>query len=450
MSHRESGTSSDELSRSEAAESEPVPANHALRRAIICLILLGGSVSLFGILLVNRPMPPITDGATPPQRVPVVKALLMEVPRQWTGFGIVEAVASADVPARVGATVLEIPGSVLAGAQVSAGDLLILLDESDFARAAEAAQEAMLSIDASLTSLDIEEKSLSERLVVLSKEQEIAQADVLRVSRAFEQGVANEREVEHARKLELAAESALIALRQSAMLIAPRRQELTAKHNGQQAALARAQLDVTRCRIVSPLDGVLQRMDLEVGEAVAPGSMIARVVDPRAVEVAVALPASARESVRVGDEVQIVDGDTVIVGGQVARVNPEDDSLAHTMTVWVDIAKSDASGSPLAPKSFVEAIVVTREQRQRTVVPRRSVRGERVFVVESEELRALPVVVAYTYRGEIPQSGLADREWLVLELPLPSGTLVALDGTRNYQPGAKVLAEEPGAGVSTK
>jgi multidrug efflux pump subunit AcrA (membrane-fusion protein) len=222
------------------------------------------------------------------------------------------------------------------------------------------------------------------------------------------------------------------------------------------SALGQARASLERCTIASPISGVLQSFSLEIGENVMPGQPVARVVDDSRVEVPITLPAAARASVKRGDRVRITssrvparmrgsDGSEVI--SAVSRIEPEDDAVSRTMTVYAEVAQSDATGIMLAPGDFAEAIVESPPDGVRTVVPRRSVRAERVLVVREGMLSSMPVKVEYAFRGEVDGMSTGDLEWLVLAEPLPAGTLVVIDGSRTYSPGALVtplMDDEPG------
>lgn len=73
------------------------------------LILLVVAVGVFRWLERTRPEPGQVDPESIRPRVAVLELRPMAVERTWTGFGTARAMDAADVPARVTATVLEIP-----------------------------------------------------------------------------------------------------------------------------------------------------------------------------------------------------------------------------------------------------------------------------------------------------------------------------------------------------
>ncbi len=429
----------------EAAPPRAGRTSGALLRAGASVGILTLAVVAFGYLVATRPQPPKGAHGESVDRVPVIEVIRAEVPRQWVGFGTVGALVSAEVPSRVGATVAELPAEFQTGAEVAAGDLLVRLDDSDFTAAAEIAGDNLKSIAAELASLEVERGSLAARLLLAEQELELAATDERRAREAAAVGSVTAREVDRVQGARLVTERAVLLLRESLQQCAPRADALAARHAAQTAALSRAADDVERCRILSPISGTLSVCNLEVGESVAPGQWVARVVDASRVEVPVALPASARGVVAVGDSVRFVDGQETLAESTIARISPEDDATDRTMSVWVEVDRRDSQVRGLAPGAFVEAMVTGTAAELRSVLPRRAVRNERVLVLDGERLRPQPVRVAYGFHGRLNESGIDDQEWLVLEDALPEGTLVAIDASRTLRPGRRVVGELPGA-----
>lgn len=415
-------------------------------RTLVAVGAIGGSLALLVVFAMTRPLPSLVDGAGREQPVAVFHVRSVQVPRQWMGYGIVRAVDSADVPARVAGVVVEVNPEVREGSVIPAGTLLVKLDDQDALRAQQAAEQQLASIDAQLQSLAVEESALRDRVRLAQEEVTLAQADEQRVRDALKLGAAAPREVDRARQTVIGIERAFIVLREAMDQVLPRRAALQAQDAVQQTLRDTARTTVQRCRVVSPVAGVVQRFDPEVGENITAGQVVARVVDTSRLEVPVRLPSSARGFVAIGDPVRL---DTVgqvprTVIASVSRIEPEDSAAERTMVVHVDIPKR-AGSLGLAPGEFVEAAVDAVDPVQHSVVPRRSVRSERVMAVQDGRLVGVPVVVSHSYTGALEGSGVDDREWIVLGEQLPDGLVISVDGGRSIVPGARVRAIEPGA-----
>jgi len=449
------------------APRETPPSSPLVGRVMIALAILLVSVVIFVVLVMTRPLPAAGSGRGAPIPVPVVEPPMMSLPRQWLGYGVVRPINSANVSARVASSVVDVPARLKVGEPVAAGEVLVRLDDADYRRSVDSAQQQLASLDAQLGALEVERTGLQERVKLAEADLELARDDERRVSDAAAAGAIAPREVDRARGAVLAAERLLSQLRESLGMMVPRKTSLQAQQEAAASALGQARASLERCTVASPISGVLQSFSLEIGENVMPGQPVARVVDDSRVEVPITLPAAARASVKRGDRVRITssrvparmrgaEGSEVI--SAVSRIEPEDDAVSRTMTVYAEVAQADVKGIVLAPGDFAEAIVESPPEGTRTVVPRRSVRAERVLMVRDGTLASMPVKVEYAFRGTVEGLSTGDLEWLVLAEPLPKGTLVVIDGSRTYSPGAlvtplmgaeSVRAPESGAGTST-
>lgn len=413
-----------------------------LLRAGVSIAFIAAGIGIYVWLYETRPQPPASDPSqTGRLRLLVTEPVEQPVGRRFRAFGQARALNVADVPARVSATVAELHPNYREGATVAAGEPLVTLDDSDFKRQLAMADEALKGLDAQLAMLDLDERSLKRALELAEEESKITQDDLERVRNAAAQQAAQAREVDRARAAAILAERALVVAREAVNKLPIQRTALSAEKARQQAAREIAQSAVERSVIRSPMAGTIQTAQLDVGEMAAPGVVVARVVDPAAIEIPVLLPALSREFIRAGDRVALrADrAGAQSVDARVTRIAPEDDPATRTMTVY-----AEAPGSAqLAPGVFVEAEVAATSTEVRTLVPRRAFSGGRIVVIRDGVAHDLAVEVEFTFTGALSPA-LPDTEWVVLREPLPHGTLVVLDGSRRIREGAPVIAVRPG------
>ena len=326
------------------------------------------------------------------------------------------------------------------GTAVTAGQFLVQLDDQDFRRVLDLSNQQLAAIDAQLSSLMVEETGLEARAKLAKEDVALARADEQRVRDAVESGAAAQREIDRARQMTLVVDRAELLLREALNQIVPKRAALFAQNEIQKTIRENAQKNVDRCRITSPIAGILQRFDLELGENVMSGQVVARVVDIGSVEILIRMPASARGTVRVGDPVviEVVGQIPRFARASIDRIEPEDDPIERTMAVYVEMRQATDSVDRLSPGEFVEALVESPDATARTVIPRRSMRADRVLEFVDGTLRSRPIVVSHSYKGAIDSSGVSDVEWIVLKEPLAEGTVLAVDGGRTVSPGARV------------
>ena len=98
------------------------------------------------------------------------------------------------------------------------------------------------------------------------------------------------------------------------------------------ALLALREEKVDRLSVRAGMDGVLQLMDVEVGQLVAPGDELARVSDPTRLKAELKIPETLVNDVAVGQRAE-VDTRNGVIEGEVSRIDP----AAIEGTVLVDV-----------------------------------------------------------------------------------------------------------------
>jgi RND family efflux transporter MFP subunit len=348
-----------------------------------------------------------------------------------------------DIPARVTATVIEMPPGIDAGAHVAAGQVIARLDDADFARQVEISTQVIADLESQLNRLAIEETSWTERVKLVTEDVALVQAEFNRVKDAAERGAAKQREVDLARQALIAVIRAEVAAKEEFDKIPARRTSLQAQKTAQEAQLRLARQNLERCTIASPINGILEAVDVELGENALVGTRIARVVSIAHIEIPIQLPAGARSDIALGDEVLIHATGASVQSWHAAltRISPEDDAATRTLTVFAEVHQQpDADASMLAPGSFVRAIVTARDAQPRWVVPRRSLQGDRILLVRDGRVLGRNVRVDFSLEAEFPQFGVPDRHWIVLLDQLASGDQVVLNATRSLIDGSPAHA----------
>ncbi len=411
-----------------------------MRAAIAGALLILGLV-IFQVLASTKPIVPEIDADQLHQRVRYFTAQPVPVQRQWIGYGTAEAINSANIPARVTATVTRVLPEAREGTSVIQGQVLVELDDSDFANQLKIAEQNLSAVDARLAELDNTESSLKQQLDIQTRDMKLAQDELARIKEMFGAAAANQKDLDASERAALSSERNKIQIEESLSAIGPRRNQLQAEKAGlvSSADIARKNLD--RCLIKSPIDGVIQEVDVEVGENLAPGQRVARVVDVDHIQTPLSLSASARSHVRVGDQVKLVstaDAD-LSWDGEVTRIAPEDDAATRTFAAYVEVpADTSDDKTKLAPGVFVSGVVMESNVLPRIAVPRRSIRTERVMLIRDNLIHSSEVAEAFAYEGTLPTFGLPDKQWAVLASGVEPGDRVVLNPTRSLSDGQQV------------
>ena len=301
-----------------------------VRRASLSLGIVLGAIVLVIWMVRTRPVAASRAPDERPVPVAVMEVSPMQAVRGIRGYGTVRALESADVAARVEGVVVALGPGVREGVRVEKGAVLIELDGDDANRQLQAALQSLAALRAQKQGLDIEERALADSLRLAGEELKLAREDVARVEAAFADGVALQRELDRARTAALAADRGLSMAREALEMVAPRREALAAQGEAQSEAAERARLSVERSTIVAPIAGILQSLPVEPGETVAPGRVVARIVEPSRLEVPIALPASSRGALAAGQRVQVMEASGALVEGSLTRLAPEDDPVARS------------------------------------------------------------------------------------------------------------------------
>ncbi|MHC4083067.1 MAG: efflux RND transporter periplasmic adaptor subunit [Planctomycetota bacterium] len=412
----------------------------AVTQTVVVLVVLAAAVGVYGLLVKTRPLPTKSDEPPAPRRVEVMQARAVPVRRQWQGFGTAAARDKADIPAEVSTVVVEIPPHIVVGAEVEQGEMLCRLDDTDFVAQQEISSQRITDIEAQLAQLVFEESSWKRRVELAEQDVKLAADDYERVKEAFAKNAARQREVDQVQKALLAAVRVEVAAREQFDRISPRRSQLQAQKAEQEAALRLAKKNVERCTIRSPLTGIIASGDIEVGESVAPGQRIGYVVSLANVEVPLRLPSSARAEVAVGDEVMLSSDDPAGQSwvGEVTRISPADDASTRTLAVYVELEQDPDDPGRLAPGRFVMGTVVSQLAELRFVVPRRSLLGDRLLVIEDGVVRSQSVSVDFHIQGQFEELGVIAEQWAVLAEPLIDGSKVVVNAARSLSEGLKV------------
>jgi len=286
--------------------------------------------------------------------------------------GRVEALHSAALSAEVGGRVVRLP--VEKGARVSAGDLLLQIDD----RVAQAQLQ----------------------------QAEVEHADAVREERRF---------------TELRSTGAVSTSDYERVVM---RRELAA------AVRTAAQTAVDRCRIESPIGGILDGRDIEVGEYVVEGVPVLRVVDVARVKIAVDVPEDSIDAVRTGMTIPFrrAGANAEPRRGEVVFAAETADAATHTFRVELE---ADNSGGRLKPGMLVNVPLQRAVRENAIVAPLHSIvpkRGDDVVFLAQDGRAAARVVRI---------DGIIDSD-AVIASGLEAGDALIVAGQRALQDGQRI------------
>ncbi len=247
------------------------------------------------------------------------------------------------------------------GHHVAADDVILELSNPEVERAAIDAENALRRAEAELESLRV--TLLSSELDQRARRAEVdadyvraslqAEADQelsekglvseiqLRSSEAMAEALATRQEIE-GQRLEMNAEA-------NRAFLAAKRAEVE-----QQRALYRLRSDQLEALAVrAGIAGVVQDVPVEIGQQVAPGTMLAKVAEPTHLQAELRVPATRARDVQPGQAVS-VDTRNGLVDGTVTRVDPSVQEGSVMVEVRLDGALPDGARPDMAVDGAIQ------------------------------------------------------------------------------------------------
>lgn len=275
--------------------------------------------------------------------------------------GVLQAgptVSGALMPEREAVLRAQVGGSVLQtyvdqGQAVRAGQTLARIEAGGL-------QDVYLSARAGVTSA--------------SNNADIARRELARSEKLLAAGAIAERDIEQARRANIAANAALADA---------------------QARLATARKQVGNTVITSPINGIVSERPVSAGDVVQQGALLVTVVDPSSMRLEGSVPAEQLSQVRVGAPVTFTvngyPGRTF--GGKVIRVNPTADPATRQVRIVISIPNAEGrlvgglfANGRLASESHSGMVVPASAVDSRSNVPA-------VFRIKGGKVERVPVTL---------------------------------------------------------
>jgi RND family efflux transporter MFP subunit len=352
----------------------------------IAVLVAGAAVLKWQIL--SRP---VLADQEPRSYVPLVEVLPLipeTVRLQVEANGVVEAEDPLPLAPEVGGRVVGIAEDLVEGGRVAAGEVLFRIDPADAGTSLAAAEAAL---EGARAALELEEAAAA---AAVADWNELGDGEPGALVR---------------REPQLAAARAELAARE--------------------AARDRAARDLARCAVRAPFDARVQAVDLALGQILAPGVPVARLLPADTAWLRLPLPLHELGHLGIqpgatglGAPVQVsaeMGGGTVRREGRLERLRPDLDPASRMLHGLVRIEQPfGTDGLPaLPPGVFARAVLAGRSVDGLFRVPRLAMReGDVVHLADDEDRLVIrPVrVLQWTADAALVEEGLAAGERLVL------------------------------------
>jgi RND family efflux transporter MFP subunit len=333
----------------------------------VVVLVVGLLITVLLVKLNNKP-----ERVTPPASRPVVTAFTVTAemePVHVQSFGSVKAKRSVTIVPQVSGEVVAKSAAFEAGGFVKAGQVLLRVDDTDYA------------------------------LAVANARATVAQAEY-NLAMAQEEAAVAGQEWD---RMDRAGEPSPLVLREPQLKLA------AANLKAAEAALAQAEVNLARCTMTAPFDGRVLNSDVDVGQYLRAGAAIGTVYATALAEITVSVPDTDLDWLNVGTGDDRA-GATVDVSvefggtrhhwiGHAMRFGGAVDARSRLVPVVIEVAnpyRSDGNRPPLVEGMFVEVTFNTLPQPGSVTVPRTAVRpGDKVWVIgEGNKLDIRSVTVA--------------------------------------------------------
>lgn len=393
------------------------------------------------------------DRVPPPPVVSVVEARQMTVPVMAEPIGTTRALQEVSIRARVRGFLKEI--HFQEGADVKKGQLLFVIDEAPFKAELAAARAKLEQAEAALKKAqDSKSREVATAQVALSRSLlELAEVEERREQTLYKRNASSLEEVQRKQALRKKDAAQVDADKASldqatadydTSIVAAKADVDAAK-----AKVVNAEIDLSYCRLSSPIDGRIGLAEVKLGNLVGPATSggnadytelaVIRQLDPMGVDMQVA----SRYLDRVTQ--LIVQGLAVEVyrpglQGEEARRHPGkatviDNTIDPTTSTFRVQAEVPNPKKILLPGEYVKVDAKVGEVRDAVVVPEQAViggqAGPSVYTVDEQGKVSVAMVKAtFVYEG-----------LRVLESGIQPGQKVVVEGLQLVRPGITVKAE---------
>jgi len=351
--------------------------------ALVTLII----VLAFSIVDKKSALQAEQDAAIKQERPPVNTVVMATEPTTIADRlnlpGTIEPWTKLELAAEIAGTVEKL--AVKEGDSVSKGDVLLQIDASDYRIALDRAEAAF----------------------------RLAKADLERDKTVYDKGVIPTAELD---------------ARQTAMQ--------TAK-----ADFDNAKLQLDRCTITAPMDGIVRRLDAKVGMFLGVGDPVGQMLQIDKIKAVIGIPESDINAVRRLDKIdvtiQALDGKVVTGSRYFVSSSPESAAKLYRLELAID-----NPGHEILPGMFVRADIVKQRNDNALAIPFYSIisRGNEQFVFVEKDgiVQKRPV-----------KTGIMERWMVEVTTGLQAGDRVVVEGHRDVEDGRAVkvvkVITDPGA-----
>jgi RND family efflux transporter MFP subunit len=386
------------------------------RRLYLTLGILLATILVLALLVATKPEVKSEMRSPTVTRVEVIPVAEEDLQPRVVQTGVLR-------PRQVASLRFEVPGELVLravepGQRVSAGDLLLQLDDADY-------RDAVIEAESQLAETGAAVKQDQALLKLARDNRDLAQREYQRLEKLGKDSLASDSTRESSRQKLNSLQSEVARLSFSVESNQARLARL-------QAALSRARRNQTRSRLLAPFDGRVNRVLAEVGDYLQGNSMVLELIDTSSLELRLEVSGDVAAALELGQRIA-VDVDGKSLPGELIALQYDPDPQTHTHPIRVRIP-----GQGLMPGQLGQVGLPLRPRNQALVVPSSAVLreegGQYLFLVRDGRLKRQPVI-----------PGIRQGERQVIRQGIAAGDLVVARDVEVLSDGLTVQVEDRGS-----
>ena len=368
-----------------------------LIHTVAALALIAAGFAGFKILKQSREALGRQQPETPLPLVRTVPVTTGPVDVKVTGEGTVQSLAETSIVPQVSGKVVRVSDNLVNGGRFEKGELLLAIEPADYEIAVTLARANVKDAESKYETALQESRASKEEWKRINPGEKVPPL------------VAKEPQLEAAR----------------------------ANLEAQRANLEKALLNLERTRITAPFDGRCSKKNVDTGQYVTPGQVVATVYATRAVEISVPLENEDLKWIDVpgftvrhnpGAEAEVrarVAGRDMTWQGRVDRVQGKINTDTRMVNVVIRVPEPYETMPPLSVGQFVSVNIKGKTIDNAAIIPRAALHGKNtVWTVTPDDGRmhfTTVTIARMDERGVVVKSGLTESRLVVIS-PLKAAT----------------------------
>jgi RND family efflux transporter MFP subunit len=338
--------------------------------------------------------------------VEVVQPVRQDLDSLYQATGALEALQTVELSSEVTGKIKKL--YVDEGSRVHKGMVVAEIDDSvqktQLAQAEANLMKAKAEWEKTKIGARPQELSTAEQtLFEAQSNYDLAQLDYTRVKNMFTQGVASRQELDSSETSLKVKKAALERAQQNMSLVKEGarkedRASVQAAYEEMKAVVDYYRVQLSKCRIVSPIDGVVTARYKQAGNMVS-GQQIAPIIkieNINPIKSVVKVPQEDQFKFKKGMKVSMVLDNGAKVDGTISLISPAVDESSRAVKIEAMVANKD---SVLRPGLFVESNILLETRKNTLTIPQDAVlrqsgdSTQHIFVVSNGVAKKVPVTL---------------------------------------------------------